>query len=268
MADAVVDIQATNLHALGANFKTSSSGTTIETTNVTVMDEVGNVVCEENIEDITNYTQDAGYCGVDFMGDFVDTSAAPVPFLENIGCTFDSKLVTGITVSMTAGEPCTISISSHNHDNNEHDGGATPTGATRADALALGIYDGSDFMPHGAAKAFEDWNGRGVPDFGVVTGTDSSPISATVTFSINHVDQVGEAGKHLVGKSITPRCELSMEFSGTPTSNTKTLLNVDWAANTNDMLGCITDTIDENDSNDGFDSFALTAHAHPLLATV
>ena len=263
------EITASNLHNLGANFKTSSSGTTTESTNVTVMDEYGNVSCEKVITDITNYTQSAGYCGVDFMGDFVDTSAAPVPFLENFGCTYGSKLVNGITINMTAGEYCTVDLTSHNHDANAHDGGATPTGATRADALALGIVDVSDFLPHEVAEAFKDWSGFGVPDFGIDhVATDASPASATVTFALNHVDQIDETGAHLFGKNITPRCELSMDWSGIPSSDDLDKLNVDFAANTNDMLGALADTVAENDSNSEYDSFALTAHAHADLATV
>ena len=57
-----------------------------------------------------------------------------------------------------------------------------------------------------------------------------------------------------------------MTLSGIPTSDTKTLLNADFAANTNSMLGAVTDTLDENDSNSEFDSFALTAHAHTNIA--
>ena len=268
MADKDIELEATNLFGLGANFKTQTSNTDDPSTNPNSMDEVGNVSCEKIISDIVNYTQNVKYCGTDFMGDFVNTSAPPVPFLENFGCTFDSKLVTGITINMTAADYCTVDFTGHNHAVNPHDGGATPTGATRADALALGIVDVSDFLPHEVAEAFNGWNGFGIPDFGVTTGDDSSPSSATATFTLNHVDQTDEQGDHLVGKNITPRCELSMDFTGTPTSNTKTLLNADWAANTNTMLGAVTDSVASSDSNSDFDTFALTGHAHPALATV
>ena len=267
MAEPTVEIEASNIHNVGANFQTQDSGTTTESTNVTTMDELGNVACEKVITDILSYTQTVKYCGADFMGDFVDTSEAPVPFLENFGCTFGGKLVNGITINMTAADYCTVDLTSHNHDTNPHDGGATPTGETRADALALGIVDVSDFLPHEVAEAFKDWSGFGVPDFGIVLGANATPKSATVTVELNHVDQVDEQGAHFIGKNITAKCSLTMDMSGIPTSNTSALLNVDYAANTNDMLGCLNDTVAENDTNSDFDAFALTAHAHADLAT-
>jgi len=249
MADASIDLQASNLFSLNANFKTSSSGTTEEGTNVTVQDELGNVSCERVIDDITSYTQSAGYCGSDFVSDFG-------AFLTEAGNVQGDKIVTGWTINMTAGEYCTIDVTGHNHDTNPHVAG-----------LTVGYADVSDFLPHELTEAFNAWNGFGVPDFGITLGADASPSSATVTFAMNHVDTIDEQGKHLVGKNITPRCELSMDFSGVPTSNTKTLLDADFAANTNSMLGAITDTTDSNDNNNEFDSFALTAHAHTDLAT-
>lgn len=249
MADASIDLQASNLFSLNSNFKTSTSGTSETSNNVTVMDELGNVSCERNIFDITSYSQSAGYCGSDFIGDLGT-------FLTEFGNVQGGKIVTGVTVNMTAGEYCTIDVEGHNHDQNAHAAG-----------LNIGYADVSDFMPHELTEAFNAWNGFGVPDFGVTVGSDASPASATVTFAMNHVDQMDEAGKHLVGKNITPRCELSMDFSGIPTSNTTTLLDADFAANTNTMLGAIADSVDSNDSNSEFDTFALVAHAHTSLAT-
>lgn len=248
MADAVIDLQSTNLFGLGANFKTQSSGTSDTSTNVTVTDELGNVSCERNIEDIINYSQSAQYCGDDFIGDLGT-------FLTQFGNVQNSKLVTGLTINMTAGDYCTVDIEGHNHDTNPHEAG-----------LTVGYADVSDFLPHELTEAFNGWDGFGVPGFGVTVGANASPNSATATFSVNHVDQIGEDGQHLVGKNITPRCELSMDFNGVPTSNTKPLLNADFAANTNAMLGAITDDTDANDSNSEFDTFAFTAHAHTNLA--
>ena len=249
MADATVALEATNLFSLSANFNTSASSTSEGSTAVNVMDEVGNVECETIITDITNYTQSASYCGSDFVTDMGT-------FLTQFGDAQNSKVVTGLTINMTAGGYVTIDITGHNHAENAHEAG-----------LSLGYADVSDFLPHEVGEAFESWNGFGVPDFGVTTGSDTSASSATVTFAMNHVDQTDENGDHLVGKNITPRCELSMDFVGIPTSNTKTLLNADFDGNTNDMLGCVTDSVDSNDSNSDFDTFSFTAHAHTDLAT-
>lgn len=249
MADASINLEASNIFSLSANFKTSASTTGVATTNVNVQDEKGNVACETNIEDITNYTQSASYCGTDFVGDFGT-------FLTQFGNAQNSKVVTGITINMTAGDYVTVDIEGHNHDNNPHAAG-----------LALGYADVSDFLPHELTEPFNAWDGFGVPDFGVTTGADSSPISATASFSMNHVDQIDEEGAHLVGKNITPRCELTMDFSGVPTSNTPTLLEADFDALTNDMLDPLVDSTDTSDSNSDFDSFSFAAHAHTDLAT-
>lgn len=269
MADKDIEIQASNIHSVNTNFKTQTSGDDKPTTNPNAQDESGNVDCERVIQDITNYNQNLKYCGSDFLGDFEDTSATPVPFLENFGCTFNSKLVNSITLNFTKADYVTVDIGSHNHDENAHDGGATPTGATRADALELGIADMSDFLPHEGGESFDGWDGFGIPDFGITLGDNCSPESATVTFAFGaHNDQTDEQGDHLVGKNLTPRCELTMDFTGTPTSNTIELINVDLAANTNSMLGAVCDSVADSDGNTEFDTFSCVIHAYTDLATV
>lgn len=249
MADATIPIEATNIFGLNSNFKTISSGTTKESNNISVQDEFGNVSCEQNIEDITSYSQSASYCGTEFITDLGT-------FLTQFGDVQSSKIVTGLTINMSASEYVTIDIEGHNHDENAHAAG-----------LDVGYTDMSDFLPHETGEAFDGWNGFGVPDFGISVGDNASPSTATVTLAMNHVDQMDEQGDHLVGKNITPRAELSIDFSGIPTSNTITLLNADFAANTNAMLGAIADNHDTNDNNNEFDSFSATAHAHADLET-
>jgi hypothetical protein len=248
MADAAVNLEASNLFGLHANFNTTASTTSVVETNVAVNDEVGNVECQRNIADITNYTQSASYCGSDFVAD-MGTFLTKFGDLQTIG------VVTGLTVNMTASGYVTIDITGHQHATNAHAAG-----------LTLGYADVSDFFPHEVGEAFEAWDGFGVPDFGVTLGADSSFASASVTFSMNHVDQMDEAGDHLVGKNITPRCELSADFVGVPTSNTAALLEADFDANTNDMLVPLVDSTDTNDSNSDFDTFAFAAHANTDLA--
>lgn len=252
MADAGIDIQASNLFSLSANFKTQSSTTGDVITAITVQDELGNVSCEANINDIINYTQTASYCGADFVGDLGT-------FLTEFGNVQGSKCVTGITINMTASEYCTIDIEGHNHLINPHE-----------DSLDLGYADVSGFLPNAVSESFAGWDGFGVPDFGITVGSDASPVGATVTFSMNHIDQMAEDGDHLVGKNITPRCELSMDFSGVPTSNTDVLLETDFVTNNVSPFMYIpkVDSTDTSDSNSDFDSFAFVAHANTDLATV
>ena len=252
MAEPVIPIEATNLFGLGAAFSTSASSTSTPETNVAVNDEVGNVACQVNISDMINYTQSASYCGSDFITDLGT-------FLSQFGDAQTGTVavaVTGLSINMTASGYVTVELTGHNHVANAHAAG-----------LTLGYADVSNFLPHEATEAFISWDGFGIPAFGITVGTDASPASASVSFTMSHVDQTDETGAHLTGKNITPRCELSMDFSGLPTSQTAAALETDFGGNENDMLVPLVDSVDFNDSNAGFDTMAFTAHANTDLAT-
>jgi hypothetical protein len=413
MADATVALTATNIFSLPSQFKTRSSAANTKLVNVAANNEVGDVACQKNIGEMTDYTQSATYCGTDFItdagtlltqfgnvrshytelitnGDFKDGatgwrfiagSGSPAPvfkvvdgegafiqaawttqpteytdirldsdlsgyrfsivqnkkykirlrirsdettaalfqwgisnvdtnqsttglfanfdgvttvwkwyewektalvsrdncffsfypdinknaldvYIDNIsvheaaptGFSDVPAVVTGLNINMSAGQYATIEVTGHNHFQNEHIPG-----------YAIGYADVSNFLPHEATEAFAGWDGFGVPKFGITTGTNSSPSSASVSFSMNHIDVDDEAGEHLAGKNITPRCELKMDFEGTPTSNTAALLEADFDANTNDMLAPLVDAVDSAGSNAAFDTFSFTAHANPAL---
>jgi hypothetical protein len=249
MADAVIDLVASNLFGLNAAFKTQSSSTGKKTVNASNRDEVGNVSCQRNVGEQTDYTQSAVYCGADFIGNLGT-------LLTQFGNVQNSKIVTGLTVNMTAGQYATVEVTGHNHTENAHAAG-----------LSIGYADVSDFLPHETGEAFKNWDGFGVPDFGVTTGANATPSSASVSFSMNHIDTDDENGDHFTGKNITPRCELKMDFEGIPTSNTAALLEADFGALTNDLLSAIVDTIDFSDANSAFDTFSFSAHANPALKT-
>lgn len=250
MADKDVQYEASNIFGLNSNFKGSGSTTDGTSTNPQVQDELGNVSCERVIQDRTDYTWSGQYCGSDFVGDLGT-------FLTEFGNVQNGKLVDSVSITFTSADYVSIDVNGHNHDVNAHEAG-----------LAVGYCDVSDFLPHEIGESFASFTGFGVPDFGVTLGDNATPSGATVTFSFGtHDDKVDESGDHFVGKNITPRAELTIDFVGIPTSNTTTLLDADWVANTNDMLGCVTDTVSQSDSNTDVDTFALTAHAHPALAT-
>ena len=249
MADASVDLTASNLFGLPSGFNTTASSTSVKSTNAQAMDEVGNVACQQNVGEQTDYTQSANYCGSDFVGDLDD-------FLTEFGNFQTVGVVTGLTINMSAGNYATVDITGHQHTENAHAAG-----------LSLGYADVSDFLPHEATEAFVAWDGFGVPDFGVTVGDNASPSSATVSFTMSHVDTNDENGDHLVGKNITPRCELSMSFEGLPTSQTASALETDFGSNTNDMLVPLVDSVDKSDANSAFDTFAFTCHANTDLAT-
>ena len=69
MADAAIDLQASNIFGLFSAFNTQSSTSSVGTQNVATNDESGNVACQQNITEQTDYTQSATYCGTDFVGD-------------------------------------------------------------------------------------------------------------------------------------------------------------------------------------------------------
>lgn len=249
MADATIDLQATDIFNVNANFKIQSSTTSEPTTNPQNLDELGNVSCERTIEDITNYSQTMSYCGTDFVGDVLSVGGG---FLTGFGYIWDNKLLTGVTINMTAGEYCSVDLEGHQHAVNSH---TTPR-----------VYaDFGTALPADIGEAFENWDGFGVPDFGITVGNDASPASATVTLSLNHVDQMKEDGTHLVGAITTPRCELSMDFSGVPTSQTIAAIQSDLRANAGVWSGAYVDSIDSGDSNSDFDTFSFVAHNHTDL---
>jgi len=234
MAAAALTLEASDLFTLGSNFNIISSSSTSPVTNVATNDEVGNVVCDKNIEDMTNYTETASYCGSDLVTDLGI-------LITTFGDVANSKCITGLTLSFTAAQYMTVEVAGHQHDTEPHLTGDT-----------TGSADMSAFLP---TPAFTTFDGFGVPDWGVIVGADASPSSATVAFTMTHVDKIDELGKHLDGKNITPRAELSMEFSGLPTSVTVVALETDLAS-------LLVDSLDFGDSNSDYDTFAFTAHGH------
>lgn len=251
--DALVDLQGTDIFGLGTGFNTQSSTTDTGEQNVPTNDSSGNVACQRNITQQTDYTQTATYCE-----DTPNFMTAIGTFLTKFGDVQNDKLVTSLTINMTSGEYVSIDIAGHNHEVNPHVSG-----------LGVGYADVSDFLPHETGESFMNWDGFGVPDFGVTLGTAATPSSATVTFSFGgHPEKNDPDGDHFVGKNITPRCELSMDFEGIPTSNTLAAIEIDLNGNLNRMLVPLADTISFGDSNADFDTFSFTAHSNPALTTI
>ena len=247
---AEVPIQASNIFAFNAAFNTQSSSEDSATNNKPQNDERGNVSCQRNVGEKTEYTQNLDYCGNDLISDLGE-------HLTEFGNVFGAGVLTQLVINMTAGEPCTIDASGHQHPVNPH-----------LSDIYTGYADVGDFLPHEIGESFFGWDGFGVPDFGIATGTDATPSSATVTFTVEHKDSDQASGEHFTGKNITPRCELSLEFEGTPTSNTRTLIDFDMDSNVNAMLGAETDSIAKSDANAEFDTFGFVAHANPSIKLV
>jgi len=218
MADKIVGMEASDLFSLGANFNPQSSSTSTLKDWPNALDSVGNNECETGINERSEYSTPYVYC-----------NASP-NIVTDLGTMFtafggvaDSKAVTGLTVGFAAGSYATVDVEGHNHAVNEH---VTQKGA-----------DISTVIPAVA--------GFGVPAIFVDTGTNSTPISATVTASLNHQDREGADGEHWVGDNTTVQVVVTIDYIGTPT-----LATTGWSI----------DSQGATDGNQEFDGFSITAH--------
>jgi hypothetical protein len=228
MADAVVDLAATDVFALGGNFHAQRSSSIHSEQPAQVLDALGNSQCETMIDAKTDYEADYEYCNV---SPAIGTDLGA--FLTSFGAVSDGKLVTSLEIGFSAGKQATVKLKGHNHDTNAH-------------ATGTGVANVSEAVP--ATSGF------GVPTFaGVTTGTVSTPIEATLTFEMNHVDKVGSAGTHFVGKNITPKATLTVKYQGVPSV-------------AQPMTGWTTDTYGPADDNKDFDTYIVTAHRYFDLA--
>ena len=247
MADPSVVIEADNPFGLSANFKPQSGTLTVTKEEKLAKDEFGNGSCTQTTGDMTEVSQSYKYCGSDFMTDI----GTHLTEFGNADGT-PAQVITSLAISMTAADYATIDVTGHNHTTNSHVAG-----------LTLGYSDVSGALPDGIGESFEAWNGFGVPDFELTVGADAAPTGATITFTMDHKDTEDEEGNHFVGKNISPKAELSMDFSGIPTSNTLSAIETDLSAPVDaPTWNALTD--DTNNSNEEFDTFALTASA-PLF---
>jgi len=191
-----VGFGASDLFALGANFHEQTSGSITNETNVFILDSNGNQECiTTGLNTMTEYSNEFAYCNAtpDIKTD-LGTHAT------QFGDVFDSKKMTSMTISYNAGEYATVSIEGHSHAENDHSQG-----------VAEGYADVSAAIPASSGFGVPTWTGQ-------TTGADCEFISATLTFSLNHVDREGAAGNHFVGKSVTVKAELTIEAIGTPTT--------------------------------------------------
>lgn len=237
MTDKVVELEASDLFAMGVNFHENGSSSPATRDPAMVIGATGDVQCEKMINARTDYTNSFGYCN-----DTPDIKADLSTHLTEFGNVVDGKMVSQMVITFAAGIQATVDMTGHNHDDNPHAAG-----------LPIGHADVSAAVPASA--------GEGVPDFGLTLGTDATPNSATLTFSSNHIDREDTDGAHWAGKSITFRAELVFGILGIPTSVTV-------AAIETDLTGWIVDTHGPDDSNSDFDGFNITAHRHFDLTTV
>ena len=230
MAAPVVGFEASDLFAMGANFHEKGSSSIDMDDASNMMDKSGNIECETMINGRVEYTQEADYCN-----GTPDIKTDLSTLLTKCLDVHDSKKMDSLTINFTAGAYASVSIAGHQHDANAHASGTTD-----------GYFDGSNALPSGAGFGVPTWTGQ-------VDGDNATAVSATITFSGNHVDEIAAAGGHFVGKTITPQVTLTVEWIGVPTTPTPT----NW---TQDSYG-------PADANSGFDRSTWTGHYNFDLAT-
>ena len=144
--------------------------------------------------------------------------------------------LTDLAITYATGEVPQIALTGHNHTANPH-------------TTDLNTKDITGAIPS---------TGFGVPDFGVTTGTDATPSSASQSFNIEHIDIPDVDGSHLHGANTDKvTMALGVNFVGTPTSETETALETDLAGLTGFDTGVT--SIDNNNANQAFKSFAFAA---------
>jgi hypothetical protein len=195
MAEIVPTIESQNYFGLGVKFGTKTSEETEFQAFNPVFDADGNYLCSAEYDKGINYTQEADYCGggaVDIVGDLG-------VLLSKFGDIAEEKTVTNLEVTFAAGIQAEVKVEGHQHDANPHLAGT------------LRQADVSGVIP--AAS------GIGVPTLIVVAG-DVSPVNATVTFEMEHVDKPGADGTHFTGQNMRCRVSLSVDYEGQPTGVT------------------------------------------------
>jgi len=230
MSDKVVGIGGSNLFSLGDNFHAQSSDSPHQRDASNMLDAAGNNQCETMINNRTEYTNNFAYCNAT---PDIKTDLGTV--LTAFGTVADSKLPTALNINFAAGQYATVDITGHNHDSNPH-------------TLALsGVADVSAAVPASA--------GFGVPDFGITLGDNSTPISASISISLNHIDENDADGEHWSGTNTTFKVDMSIELLGLPTSLTVAALE-------SDMTGWTVDSNGGSDNNQSLDHFTITAHRY------
>jgi hypothetical protein len=193
MAETAPTIAALDYFNAAAQFKVQSSETRQRKTFVPIFDASGNYSCSEEFDDGDEYMSDYRYCG----GGSPDIDTHLGTLATTFGQVADSKVPTEMRVHFEAGEAAGLTIDGHQHDDNPH--------------TSLREADASGIIPADA--------GVGVPELIAVTGT-VSPVSADLTYTMEHVDKAGADGTHFHGQNMRCRVSLTVNYEGLVTAAT------------------------------------------------
>jgi hypothetical protein len=193
MAEVAPTIQSTNYFALPATFGLTNA---VETEFKSFTARFGgnsNFLCSQEYDKGINYENEADFCG----GATPDIVSALGAMLSTFGAVASAKQPTKIEIGFEAGIGANLKIEGHQHDDNPH--------------TALNTFDCSGVIPA--------LSGVGVPDLIVVAGV-VSPVNATVSNEIEHVDKAGADGKHFEGQNVKCHVTLSVDYAGWITGST------------------------------------------------
>ena len=195
MAETVPTIAGVNYFGLAASFGTKTSDTTEFKSFNPVFDASGNYLCSAEYDSGDNYNQEADYCG----GGSPDIVTSLGTILTTFGEFDTTALNTKLDVTFAAGIQATVKLVGHQHDSEPH------LIATLRTADVSGVIPAS--------------SGLGVPSLITVSGS-VSPVNATVSFEMEHVDKPGADGVHFAGQNMRCRISLSIDYEGVASSPT------------------------------------------------
>jgi len=195
MPELVPVITATNHFGLAASFGTKTSETSEFQSFNPVFDGDGNYLCSAEWDTGDTFSQEADYCG----GASPDIVTALGTVLTTFGEVETVGPVTKLDVTFAAGIQANAKLEGHQHDTTPH------LISTLRTADVSGIIPAS--------------SGLGVPALIVVAG-DVSPVNATVSFEMEHVDKPGATGVHFAGQNMRCRVSLSVDYEGQPSGVT------------------------------------------------
>ena len=195
MAETVPTIAAVNYFDLAESFGIKSSDTTEFKSFNPVFDASGNYLCSAEYDSGDNFNEEADYCGA--ASPNIVTALGTL--LTTFGEVETSGVVTKLDVTFAAGIQATVKLEGHQHDGNPH------LISTLRKADVSGVIPAS--------------SGLGVPSLITVTGS-VSPVNATVSFEMEHVDKPGADGIHFAGQNMRCRVSLSIDYEGVASSPT------------------------------------------------
>lgn len=228
MADAAVNFGANDIFGLGGSFVAQ-----------TATNNDNDRYAEMRKADGDNSRESGAFDGRDdatatykFSAD-VGLGAA----LPDIGSVSNGYVIETVSIEMSNEDFPTINITGHKHDVNSHVDGTLPEYSIPAGTAAL------------ITGAF------GVYDLGANAGATTACQSGTYEITAEHIDVLDCDGDHFAGTGFHGMETLNMTYvssAGNVTGFTKAGADPDW----------VTDSVEETESNETFDTVTVTGHRY------